>query len=837
MNKNYIFKNMRISILKDDILRFEYSPTGNFTNDETLFIDRKKEIIFSLEIGQQERIWFNYKDLVVVFDYDNPFRSIEIYQNDNRVYKFKGISNSGELPLPNKTPFIFPIMDAPRIIIPSEGYSEEASFIYEKDTKDLFLLIARNDYKKLRKQYISLTGHPEMMRKKNFGLFNSRYYAYSEKSAKEMIEKYKKHHIPLDNIVLDTDWRVFDHKKTEGTGYDINTKLFPDLARFFRFAHNHNVEVMMNDHPAPYDKHLNVLAPEEIKFRKENLTKFLVMGLDTWWYDRNWFVKLNTVSKRVAKESLGRYIYHDITKQFYQGLVLDPEVYIRPVTLTNITEIKNGEYVKIKDSRSHIYPFQWSGDISSDAGVITSEIKNMNRCSNNMLAYYSSDIGGHTSNPSRIEFIRWYQYGAFSPILRPHCTCSVNRFREPWVFGEKTENIVKEYISMRYRLLGEIYTNAYKHYEDGLGIYRPLYLNYPNDKKVYKENTSYMLGDKILISPIGGGERRKVPLSFYKGSIYASYYLGRELKGKALLSRKEKDIHIALDEGEQIEDIIPSTDFSARYKFRIKPDRDIDLYVTSDDGVRVTIDDKKVLNDWNCHAEITNHVSSMKKNTIYKVTLEYFQAGGGASLRLYYCPTIKNKKTKIYLPSGEWYNLSHRNVYKGNRYLKERFKEEEMPLFVKAGSLIPLYKEVSNISKMSFKNIIYDYYPSKEVSLEDYLYEDDGVTTGYKVCINRISKYKTEFKDNCYIVTLFKSNNNLDDRMDFRLAALKMHVRDKEKVTKVTINDTEVRFKRHDHNKNIYPFSSSEWARDSKTCYFRFKQDIRKEYVIKIYVK
>jgi len=64
-----------------------------------------------------------------------------------------------------------------------------------------------------------------------------------------------------------------------------------------------------------------------------------------------------------------------------------------------------------------------------------------------------------------------------------------------------------------------------------------------------------------------------------------------------------------------------------------------------------------------------------------------------------------------------------------------------------------------------------------------------------------------------------------------------MHVRDKEKVYKVTINDDPVRFKRHDHNKKIYPFSSSEWARDSKTMTFKFRQDIKKNYYIKIFVK
>lgn len=834
MNKNYIFGNMRISILEDEILRLEYAPNGNYTNSETLFTAKKKEKNFKLDIGQGDRIWFNYQDLVVVFDYHDPFNTIEIYKNDERVYKYKFKKNSGELPLPNKTPFIFPVMDTPRIIIPRDGYSEESEYIYEKDNKDLYLLICRNDYKLLRKQYISLTGNNEMPRMKTLGLFNSRYYAWNEKSAKEMILKYKEHNVPLDNFVLDTDWR--ESGKKNGVGYEVNTKLFPDISSFYSFAHKHNVEVMMNDHPSPLGYKYNVFSPEEIEYRKNNLTKYFVLGLDTWWYDRNWIVSLHSPSKRVPIESLGRYIYNDITKQFYQGLVLDPEVYIRPVTLSNITEIHNGQYDHIKDSRSHIYPFQWTGDIPSDIASITNEVKNLNRCSNNMIGYYSSDIGGHIGNPSRNEFIRWYQYGAFSPILRPHATCSVTRFREPWVFGEKTFNIVKEYINMHYRLLNVAYTNAYKHYYDGLSIYRPLYLNYPNDKRVYKENLSYMLGDNILIHPIGGNDRYLVKKMNYKGSVYASFYDGRELKGKPLLQKRLKDIYFDV-KGEKVFDEVPVFNFSARYKARLKFDQDVDLYVASDDGVRVYLNDKLVLKDWACHAETHNYVGTIKANEITKLKIEYFQAEGGASLKLFYAPTTKMKKTKIYLPSGEWYNVTHRNLYQGNRYIKERYTIEELPLFVKAGSLLPLYKVVDNITNMSLKNIIYDYYPSRKEEVEDYFYEDDGITTGYKVGINRISRYVTRFIDGHYEVRLFKSENNLDDRMDARNVMFKMHVRDLEKVTKVTINDVDVRFKRHDHDKKRYPFNASEWARDSKTTCFKFRQELKKEYLIKIYIE
>lgn len=825
---------MRISLLKDDILRFEYVPTNNFSNSETLVTAKKKEENFSFDIHEEDRIWFKYQDLVVVFDYDDPFRSLEIYLDDKRVYKFKMIRNSGELPFPNKTPFIFPVMDAPRIIIPDSGYSTEEDFTYEVNTYDLFLLVARNDYLKLRKQYISLTGKNDMPRLKNFGLFNSRYYAWNEKSAKEMINKYKQYHLPLDNFVLDTDWR--DSDKKEGVGYDVNTNLFPDLAKFYQYAHSKNVEVIMNDHPSPLLKKYNMLSKEEIAFRKENLTKFLIMGLDSWWYDRNWIVRLVSPSKRVPVETLGRYLYHDVTRQFYQGLVLDPEVYIRPVSLSNITEIRNGDYRGLLDSRSHIYPFQWSGDISSDSGSITQEVKNLIHCSNNMLAYYSSDIGGHTATPSRGEFIRWYQYGAFSPILRPHCTKGLPKYREPWVYGEKTFEIVKTYIDMRYHLLDAIYTNAYKHYENGLGIFRALSTNYPEDKKVYKEKSSYMLGDEILIHPIGGNPLSLVKPSAYKGIVYASFFEGKSLKGKPLVSKKLKEVNFSILD-EKLYPEVPKTNFSARYKFRLCFDKDTDLYIENDDGVRVYIDNKRVYNDWSEHAPIKGYVATFKAHETHRVRIEYFQALGGAVLRLYQVATNKRKKTKIYLPEGEWYNVTHRNVYQGKRYIKEHYPLEDLPLFVKAGTLLPLYKTIDNISNMNLKNVIYDYYPSRNRITEDFYYEDDGVTTGYRVGLYRKSPYRLEFKDDHYLVTLYKSENNLDDRLDIRNVLFKMHVRDAEKVTKVTINDDLVRIKRHDHNKKMEPFTVKEWSRDSKTCCFKFRQDIKKNYYIKIYVE
>ncbi len=79
-----------------------------------------------------------------------------------------------------------------------------------------------------------------------FGLWDSRWYDYSEATALAQIDSYRVRNIPLDVLVCDTGWR-----QNASTGYQPDTNLFPDLPRFFAEAHTKNVRVMFNDHPEP----------------------------------------------------------------------------------------------------------------------------------------------------------------------------------------------------------------------------------------------------------------------------------------------------------------------------------------------------------------------------------------------------------------------------------------------------------------------------------------------------------------------------------------------------------------------------------------------------------
>lgn len=829
-----IFNHTKISFLKNNIIRFEYVPDDKFTSRPTLFVPNKRYDCNAYQVGTvpgSSLYQINYQDLLITFDPLKPIDTVQIYHNNELVYHYVGKSNSGELPIPSKTPFVFLLNDSPRVILPEEGYNPNGEYFVDKHSRDIYLLICRNDFKLLRQQYISLTGMNEMPRIKNFGLFHSHYKRYTEKDVYNLVEKYKKNKIPLDNFVLDTDWRVSLFKA--GVGYDVDTKCFPDISRVYRNLHKQNIEVLMNDHPQPIKKGVDVFSLEERTYRYENLTKFLGLGMDYWWYDRNWSTHLYSPSKRLACETLGTHLFNDVTKQFYQSFSLDSEVYTRPVIMSNIVEICNGKYDHLKDSYTHTSTIQWSGDTQGNGHFLAQEIKNMIRCSNNMLGYYSSDIGGHQAVIPKETFIRWYQYGCFSPILRPHC-CDIISGRQPWVFGNDTMEIVKKYIYMRYRLLNVLYTSSYKHSFDGLGVIKPLSFNYPNDRKLINNYTSYLFGDNIFVKPIVNEIAKPLTKKNFIGKIKVSYY---QMNGKKASKLKDYSIKptnlmnaCEFENGENIKVV---------YRCKLTFDKDVDLYFSNSFSpmleYKVYIDDKLTYSN-KSFSTLSEYVRKLKKNKQYNVRVESMYIANNV-FTFAVNPTKKKFKEKIYLPEGEWYDVTLGNVYQGGRYVKKNYSIEEMPLFVKAGALLPLYSKVDNISKMSLKDICYDFYPSRNVKTHDFFYEDDGKTTGYKVDVCRKNYYDIKFVDNQYIVDLHSSENNLDDDINIRNVMFKMHVRDSEKIESVTINGNNVKFYNHDHHKEAVPFNSTAFALDSKTMNFKFKQDIRKEYQIIIKVK
>ena len=259
--------------------------------------------------------------------------------------------------------------------------------------------------------------------------------------------------IPLDVLVVDTGWRA-----GASTGYQPNTNLFPNLPRFFQEAHAKNVRVLFNDHPEPLNTNVTGLDAKELNYRFNGLAGLLKDGLDIWWYDRNWWVALVPPAPNLRKEVWGMRLYHDTTAR------VRPEQ--RPLIMANVDGIDNGIRKRPMDVAAHRFPFQWTGDIGPGFEFLRRGVENaVHSGVQSLFPYMSEDFGGHISNPTPEQYIRWIEYGALSPVYRPHCTHNLERM--PWVFGPEAENIARRFLDMRYRLLPVFYAAAHENYETG----------------------------------------------------------------------------------------------------------------------------------------------------------------------------------------------------------------------------------------------------------------------------------------------------------------------------------------------------------------------------------
>lgn len=85
---------------------------------------------------------------------------------------------------------------------------------------------------------------------------------------------------------------------------------------------------------------------------------------------------------------------------------------------------------------------------------------------------------------------------------------------------------------------------------------------------------------------------------------------------------------------------------------------------------------------------------------------------------------------KVWLPEGEWYETATGTLLAGNQVVERRFLLDEYPVYVKAGSIIPvLGKKVGNLAGNDEK-ICLDIYPGAAKG-EGRLYEDNGNDRDY----------------------------------------------------------------------------------------------------------
>jgi alpha-glucosidase (family GH31 glycosyl hydrolase) len=96
------------------------------------------------------------------------------------------------------------------------------------------------------------------------------------------------------------------------------------------------------------------------------------------------------------------------------------------------------------------------------------------------------------------------------------------------------------------------------------------------------------------------------------------------------------------------------------------------------------------------------------------------------------CPvTTKGAQTRtVYLPEGEWYDWWTGKKYSGKQYIHVVTPLDSLPIFAKAGAIIPMQPAMKYVGEKPVDVITLDVFPGDSSSFE--LYEDDGTSLNYQ---------------------------------------------------------------------------------------------------------
>ena len=97
------------------------------------------------------------------------------------------------------------------------------------------------------------------------------------------------------------------------------------------------------------------------------------------------------------------------------------------------------------------------------------------------------------------------------------------------------------------------------------------------------------------------------------------------------------------------------------------------------------------------------------------------------------CPVMEPGQTSrmVYLPKGKWYNFWTNELVDGGKELKVATPLETIPIFVKAGSVIPEYPVMQYVGEVEIEEVKLNIYYS-DYEVNSFLFEDYGETFAYE---------------------------------------------------------------------------------------------------------
>jgi alpha-D-xyloside xylohydrolase len=187
----------------------------------------------------------------------------------------------------------------------------------------------------------------------------------------------------------------------------------------------------------------------------------------------------------------------------------------------------------------------WSGDIGTDFATLRRQIAAGLSTGISGIPWWCADIGGfHGGDPGdpayREVMIRWFQFGALSPIFRMHGdrvprtplgAAMTGGPNEVWSYGTDAEAIMVAYLRLRERLRPYIQQQMATAADTGLPPMRALFLEFPDDEQAWTIADQYLFGPDLLVAPVLEPAAAKRTVYLPAGATWTDAWTGQTYPG------------------------------------------------------------------------------------------------------------------------------------------------------------------------------------------------------------------------------------------------------------------------------------------------------------------
>lgn len=584
----------RFTVLTEQLLRLEYSPDG-------IFEDRASQAVLNRDFPtpvfttreKNGQIEISTSAFHLIYDMDNPFTAASLtidvknrYSNYGARWRFdertfsdppRHLNLLGTVRTLDKQDGAVPL-DFGLMSQGGHAYLDDSeSWLLEPDgtlsprrpgCRDVYFFAYNHDYFACLRDFYRLSGRPPMLPRWALGNWWSRYWKYTDQSLRDLFSGFAEEDLPFSVAMLDMDWHVTDVPPSCGrgwTGYTWNHDYFPAPADTLQWLHEAGMHTALNLHPAdgiqPCEEAYPTVAAElgitdgeaiafdltDPAFTSAYLAHLIhaneQLGVNFWWID--W--QQGKTSRYPGLDQLwllNHIHYLDSCRDGRRGLILS----------------------RYCGAGAHRYPAGFSGDTIVSWASLAFQPYFTVTAVNIGYPWWSHDIGGFKAGVRSGElYLRWVQFGVFSPFMRLHASNSPFTDKSPAAFRAPYGAAIREWLRFRYRLIPYLYTAVHRQNSDLHPMLYPLYYAYPNSKPAYAEKNQYFFGDQLLVCPITapadpatgmGSVRAWVPpgrwTDFFTGHVYTgnrSLVLNRPVAQMPVLARPGAIVPLADREG------------------------------------------------------------------------------------------------------------------------------------------------------------------------------------------------------------------------------------------------------------------------------------------------